>query len=436
MRRLSLLPVLFALCAPTSAQEVFVDSTRGNDNNPGTAALPVRSVTRGIALATNGSTVSVYPGIYGPSQTGEVLPISIGMSLQHANLLLRALGPVLIDLGGGTATCLRIGGNAPGARVTGFAFSNSDRTGWWTRVIELETGATNVKIDRCRFDQVNRGIVIWERSPDVTGCRVHHNLFTSLGNDAINDFEMQGANLLDHNTIVGRTTGLNYVGILVESPAVRVINNLVVGMRDGFTAGVGAVGTSFRHNNAWQCTNAFAGSITTPPPTNTAVDPQLVNQGGGDFRLQPGSPLIDGGDPQVPMAADPDRNPVPVDFDRNGTLLPDVGAYERSLAQATYSYNRTTGQIAITLTTGITTPTLGALFFSLDEAVVPLTGVGPLLLDLALLMPYTTPASIPPINLQTVLPPIPPGIALVMQGALLDPSRTQLVLSNAARLQW
>ena len=64
-------------------------------------------------------------------------------------------------------------------------------------------------------------------------------------------------------------------------------------------------------------------------PGNLNVDPAFANAAGGDYRLTPGSPVIDHGDPAAAgPTLDLDGKARVVDGDGNGTAVRDMGAYE------------------------------------------------------------------------------------------------------------
>lgn len=58
------LGVYFALSGGASAATIYVDANRGNDSNSGRGADPVRTITRGAALARRGDQVRVRAGRY------------------------------------------------------------------------------------------------------------------------------------------------------------------------------------------------------------------------------------------------------------------------------------------------------------------------------------------------------------------------------------
>jgi hypothetical protein len=78
--------------------------------------------------------------------------------------------------------------------------------------------------------------------------------------------------------------------------------------------------------------NLTGGTTPTPGSANNVFgDPQFTNSPGGDLTLQPGSPLIDRGDPGLVALGELDAAGNPRSQDGNGDCVasPDIGAFER-----------------------------------------------------------------------------------------------------------
>jgi hypothetical protein len=89
----------------------------------------------------------------------------------------------------------------------------------------------------------------------------------------------------------------------------------------------------FDPSHSYYGTEGSAGG-TVPAPgsgTNVAGDPAFSDPAGGDYRLKPGSGLIDRGDTASSQPGELDLAGAPRSRDGNGDCLvvPDIGAYER-----------------------------------------------------------------------------------------------------------
>ena len=120
--------------SPCGGPTLHVSVSVGLDTNPGTQALPFKTITHAMSVATSGSTVQVAPGIYDVLNNQETFPIVV-----PAGVLL--IGDEPNKGGGSTPTSIYGGGLAPGAAagtigvallpgtgstIAGFTITNDD----------------------------------------------------------------------------------------------------------------------------------------------------------------------------------------------------------------------------------------------------------------------------------------------------------------------
>jgi hypothetical protein len=122
--------------SPCAGVTLFVNVSTGSDANPGTLALPFKTITHAMSVATSGTTVQVAPGIYDTmsQSTPEVFPITV-----PDGVLL--IGDEANKGGGSTPTSIYGGGLAPGSApgmvgvalvpgtgstIAGFTITNDD----------------------------------------------------------------------------------------------------------------------------------------------------------------------------------------------------------------------------------------------------------------------------------------------------------------------
>jgi len=179
--------------SPCASVTLFVNVSTGSDANPGTLALPFKTITHAMSVATSGTTVQVAPGIYDTmsQSTPEVFPITV-----PDGVLL--IGDEANKGGGSTPTSIYGGGLAPGSApgMVGVALVPG-------------TGSTIA------------GFTITNDDPAFT---VRRGLM--LGNDSVT---------LRNNTVTGAT---HTIGVQIDASTNHVITgNQIVG--NGPSSGVG-----------------------------------------------------------------------------------------------------------------------------------------------------------------------------------------------------
>jgi hypothetical protein len=311
---------------------------------------------------------------------------------------------------------------ANGARITNLTITNTAQTdpannNWWVRAINSGSGvnamnaAMDVEIDRCRFIDINRGIVLWTDDV-VTGWQVHDNLFVNCANDAI--LEYTGTNAFYNNTFY---TG-QWKAYISDSATSVCHNNIVADYNIAFennSAGGSPVGR-YEGNLLYQVSTVqqgagLAGAL--PPSNQIGIDPLLVDPTNGDYHLQAGSPAIDAGVAGTFARADLDANSRIVDGDNDGQLAADVGCYEVTPMMVTATWDSLNMLATVDASSSIP-GSVGIVAFCLDDGVVQLSGQGPILIDPLTWIPVLWVSFLPGQLYIPLVPAPPPGTRLVM----------------------
>lgn len=136
------------------------------------------------------------------------------------------------------------------------------------------------------------------------GALVEKNLFFS---NNVSEYCVKAQDPCD---IVGNTFDYNYRSVYSNFYHVNLVNNVI---SNSLLEGAAGQFNSKSYNNVWNNHPNYSG--TTPSMSDISLDPQYVDRWGADFRLRPGSPCRDSGNP------DPQYNDL--DGSRN-----DIGKFE------------------------------------------------------------------------------------------------------------
>lgn len=340
--------------APARAAEWFV-ATNGNDAAEGTSwATAKLTIQAGVDAASAGDTVWVSNGVYaagGRTGPGSLLTNRVTIDKPIAVQSVHGPEATIIQGSGGwladdAVRCVYLGTNAT---LIGFTLTNGQTRmyddnsggGIWSEASGVVSNCTltgNMAFygggahGGTLFDCLLAGNEAEEQGGGARGatlvrCVVRDNFVDMAGGGA------SGCALADC-TLIGNVCGAEGGG---GADYCTLVNCTVVSNRGNFAGGVygGEVVNSVVYGNLPtnvpnHANAAFTYSCTMPAPGgagNVAKNPQFVDAGAGNYRLQAGSPCINAGDnAAVSGDTDLDGNPRIALGSPYGRV--DMGAYE------------------------------------------------------------------------------------------------------------
>lgn len=244
------------------------------------------TIQQGIDAAGGGDIVLVAPGTY----YEEIL--------LKADVVVKGAGEgrSVIHGGGNSGDVVRAVGNAitNTTKLQGFTITGASNSGGMPGGggVFCNSGAAP-EICNNRVEGNDQGIAMWNQS----AAYVHNNV--------VIDNVYTGISISSAANIVNNTVANNNIGMYDSGGWGPIImNNVVTG---NTTYGLGCVNssvpTNFSYNDVWN--NGQNYYNCSPGPGDISTDPLYVDEPGGDFHLQIGSPCIDAGNP-LPQYNDPD----------------------------------------------------------------------------------------------------------------------------------
>jgi hypothetical protein len=191
--------------------------------------------------------------------------------------------------------------------------------------------ATGYGVIASRNQTTMRSSAIWVRGATGRGiaARVHPGSDTTVVTDGVNVVGPGGP------SAVGVDAATDHAYAPASSASVTLTNSLLRGCATALRADAGSgpgsgaaqIAASYSDYDAGNNLASGGASITQGNISNVG-DAGFVDVADGDYRLLPGSPLVDTGDPASGQGLDLVGNPLVTDGNLDGTARRDIGAYE------------------------------------------------------------------------------------------------------------
>ncbi|MCR9243933.1 MAG: DUF1565 domain-containing protein [bacterium] len=393
---LSGLAVLFgAVAIPAQpVTDYWVDAVNGSDAFVGSRSQPFQSLAWAVTQNSGDVHIHVLPGVYSPSTTGDFYDSSLNAprqldlsNIQNIKITGADKATCILDFGAGNGVWgyIKIASGSVGVEISDLTMRNAGVDPWGNGAISVDTGAQDVDVHSCYFEQTYSTLIVWGGF-DVA---FHDNVIVDTVPNT-GQWPSVGVRVRTNGTNGDRTSIYNNTfhalgqGISWSNdsngPQQWIMNNVVVdSTARGFPNSVFAGSfIAFENNLAfnsaiWNYDPVIGPNGTAPviSSTNLEVDPMLASPSTGDFAPLPGSPCIESGSAMTHpfMMNDYAGNNRAVDSDENGSAIPDRGAIEATdLELIVTSFAQ--GQVAIIdpQTSSPGTWAIGALVMSFQTA--------------------------------------------------------------------
>lgn len=181
---------------------------------------------------------------------------------------------------------------------------------------------SDAQIDGNAIDQnlagTGDGVYIVQATPWLT-----NNILTANGRSQVT--VDRASPLIANNTILGMNVADSSAIKLRGSSRPRIVNNILA-LSSYAIYGDGTAVPTILSNDTWM--NEVDYFDVDAGPGAMHVDPRFSDPANADFHLAADSPLIDAGSPEDAPFTDFEGDPRPLDGDRDGTAVTDIGADE------------------------------------------------------------------------------------------------------------
>ena len=263
---------------PIQVKKVWHVSTSGNDVNDGSSGAPLRNIQTVLSAANPGDIIKVAGGIY---EEGLIPQSKVALFGGYSNTFAEADRDLVANRTTVKAVSATILNDDYGCTIDGFFFDGNN---------VAETG-----LDISSSSSVTHNIIV--------RCTQGVDYGMNVSGDAV----------IKNNVIHGNIRGVLLFGGTSAGAVFK--NNIVTG-----NSNVGLNNSSASGIHTYNCVqgNGFNYTGNSPGIGDISLNPLYESGAGDDFRLQPGSPAIDRGDPADPVGDEPIYNGGRIDMGAYG----------------------------------------------------------------------------------------------------------------------
>jgi hypothetical protein len=295
------------------------------------------------SLAVQGSNNGTGPNAT-VLQGGAAAPYVTATSATVRNLRITVSGAGQgVSVSGGSAlvtnvivadTAQAVASGATGFRVDGARVQGS------TANLDRGTGNTGIVVtgdsvlSRVTTRASGTGVVANAGSPDIDNSVLDLGSTGQAGlragtSGATTDVTVTAKHLTVVNGAPGSRGVWSFANSAAAASSVTLDNSIVRGPSHSVAASASAGSASADvHFSDYQTVEQTGGAVDVVDSNLVNVDPTFIDPAGGDYALRAGSPVVDQGSLLLTIGTDRDDLGRAVDGDRNGTAIPDMGAYE------------------------------------------------------------------------------------------------------------
>src|SRR6266513_4492865 len=300
-----------------------VGSDAGSDANPGTQALPFKTITHALTVATSGSTVQAKPGVYDTLNNGETFPIVvpagvllIGDEATNGAGVAGVAGSDTTIVGGGQVPAFPAGTSAAvqpgtGSTIAGFTITNNNPALSGRYGVFLNNSTVTLRNNTVTVATHVVGVYVADDGGTPAVPSTNHVI---TGNRIVDNARMSGEGLafinggagsrVENNVITGNGFGVDY-----EIAGVDGVDGVDLGGGSALSAGRNTISC----NAFMDLFVAVSGTTSaTIHAANNSWNGSSANTGIPTLGCNAGDDICDGSTPSANIITAPVAAPAPL----------------------------------------------------------------------------------------------------------------------------